>query len=100
LPFANAHQLRWHYERHKSKFAFPDENAYLAAAEAFMSGSATAPTKECFRSDGDRIRFNRFNGYFAVDDGQGTLRTFFKPEPNYIASGFFRWQCSKRTDEL
>ena len=100
MPFTSPEQLRWHYDRHKSKFTFRDEADYLATAEAFMAGNAIPPTREGFRPDGDRVRFNRHNGFFGVDDGRGTLRTFFKPADKYITSGFFKWQCSRRTDEL
>lgn len=100
MPFADAHLLRWHSDRHRREFGFPDETAYLAAAEAFMAGAAAEPTKECFRANGDRLRFNRHLNWFGVAQPDGTLRTFYQPKERNIASGFFKYQCRRQTDDL
>jgi pyocin large subunit-like protein len=66
LPFADVITLNFHFDKHKNEFSFASEIEYQIAADAFMSGIANPPVKECTRITGDRVRFDRKSGCFAV----------------------------------
>lgn len=97
MPFEDSLVLKLHYAKHKNEFSFASEIDYQAAADSFMTGPPAAPTRECVRPDGDRIRFNRRNGFLAVQAPSGLLKTFHKVSDKYVQLGYFRWECG-RTD--
>ena len=97
LPFQDKLLLEFHYEKHRNEFNFASAAEYEAAADAFMSGQAKTPARECHRGNGDRVRFNRRSEYLAVQAPSGFLKTFHKPSAKYRDRGFFMWECG-RTD--
>lgn len=97
MPFADATVRDLHHQKHINEFnpRFASGLEYEQAVDAFMAGPAVAPARECFRPNGDKVRFNRRNGYFAVQAPNGNLKTFHRPSEKFIAFGYFQWECGR-----
>lgn len=71
-----------HFKKHQSEF--PDcKNAkeYVEKAQNFMGDPPTG-TYTKVRPNGDIIRFNPKTDEFGIMEKDGTLKTFFKPDPS------------------
>ncbi len=97
MPFEDELVLKLHYGKHRGEFTFADENEYQTAADQFMAGAPVPPIRECRRANGDRVRFNRTNGYLGIEAPTGFLKSFHRASDRYIALGYFKWECG-RTD--
>ncbi len=83
LPFADVITLNFHYDKHKNEFSFASEIEYQIEADKFVNGAAVPPVRECHRKSGDRVRFDRNTGYFAVVASSGFLKTFHRPSQKF-----------------
>jgi len=95
LPFEDDLALQLHYLKHRNEFSFPSEIEYQAAADEFMASPLEPPARECVRPDGDRVRFNRRDRFFAVQAPSGWLKTFHRPSCKRINQAFFNWECGR-----
>jgi pyocin large subunit-like protein len=95
VPFEDDLGLNFHFDKHKAEFLFTSADEYQAAADEFMSIPVKPPMRECTRTNGDRVRFNRGDGCFAVQAPSGWIKTFHKPAEKYIFLAFFKWECGR-----
>jgi hypothetical protein len=70
-----------HFIKHGAEFASKSASQYERAASRFMSGRPARGTMEAVRKNGDIIRYNPKTEEFAVMRKDGTIRTYFKPDP-------------------
>lgn len=97
MPFADVITLNFHFDKHKNEFSFASEIEYQQAADAFMSGPLTSPVRECVRSTGDRVRFDRRTGWIAIQAPSGFLKTFHRPSQKWKDRVYFEWECKRVT---
>jgi hypothetical protein len=101
LPFETELQLNLHYDRHKNEFVdlhvFNSSVDYGLAADQFMNGVPAPGTRECRRSNGQRVRFNRTQRIMAIEAQSGFLKTFHRPSDKNMRLGYFKYECA-RTD--
>ena len=82
MPFRDAADLSDHFRRHGAQFPhIGNEQDYLQAAEAFLNGPIGANTLECNRPQGGRVRYDTVTQEYAVVRADGTIATYFKPDP-------------------
>jgi len=88
-----------HFDNHATDLGATTEEEYEALADAFIGGPLSENTKECKRSNGDKIRYNFRTEEYGVLSGDGYIRTYFKPKPrihrhrtNFI---YFKSECKK-----
>lgn len=93
MPFADAVAMNLHFQKHRNEFNFASEIEYQNEADKFMAGTVQPPTRECYRTSGDRVRYDRNSGYFAVAASNGNLKTFHKPSERYREQCFFKFEC-------
>lgn len=79
--FVSAGQLLKHYEQHGQDFGAGGPEEYARMADEFLRGDVTSHVQECARTKGDRARFDPATDAYGVRDGNGVIRTFFKPVP-------------------
>lgn len=78
--FRTAHLLEDHFKRFGVQFGATNIQQYLKLAQQLRD---TAPGKGILissRPDGGGSKFDVKRGWFVAYDGDGTLRTFFKPK--------------------
>ena len=93
MPFANALVRGQHFDKHRSEFSFVDEFEYEAAADMFVQTYLKDPVRECTRSNGDIVRFDRRSRNLAVVAPSGFLKTFHRPSDKFRDLGYFKWEC-------
>jgi pyocin large subunit-like protein len=77
--FRTPHILEDHYARYGSQFGTVTPRQYLKLAQQLRD---TTPGKGILvsrRPDGGGAKFDVKHGWFVAYDGDGTLRTFFRP---------------------
>lgn len=79
--FSDHAKLLDHFSRHGHDFGANAAAAYERQADAFLNGSRAAGVLEKLRSNGDRIRYNPATEEFGIAKPDGTIRTYFKPDP-------------------
>lgn len=91
--FQNRARLDEHFAKHGSEFAGLDEAQYLAMAQTLRDAPAGGDILEIVRP-GDAVvsRFDKRSGAFLAFDGDGTIRTFFKPNDG---EKYFRRQANR-----
>lgn len=90
--FRSEARLREHFDKHGAEFGAADAAAYLAIAQALRDAPAGGPVLEAVRADGVVTRFDRRDGTFIAFDGDGTLRTCFRPNDG---ERYFRRQAAR-----
>src|SRR5216684_9386331 len=88
VPYCNAWELAIHFAKHGQKFAASDASEYERIAEVFMDGPLNGDAQECFRPEGDRLRFGFVTHYFGVTrriPAPECIRTFYPVKPTTIA---------------
>lgn len=70
-----------HFAEHGEEFKAGTPQEYVQMADEFLSGNKPAHIHECRRKRGDLLRFDPVTEAYGVLDGNGTIRTFFKPVP-------------------
>lgn len=95
MPFVSKDARLDHFDRHRSEFSFKNDKEYEEAAEKFMSGTVTEPTRQGIRPRGDRVRYDRVSGCLGVIASSGILRTFHRPSDRFRHKAYFEWECGK-----
>jgi len=79
VGFVNEKRLEEHYEKHGAEFGRITKQDYLHQAQLLRDAQVGGPVLETVRRDGVTTRFDRQTGAFIAFNGDGTIRTFFKP---------------------
>ena len=79
VGFVNEKRLEEHYEKHGAEFGRITKQDYLRQAQLLRDATVGGPVLETVRRDGVTTRFDRQTGAFIAFNGDGTIRTFFKP---------------------
>lgn len=102
VPFANALELKIHFEKHGAKFGVADATTYEALADAFMAGAMNATTTDCTRPNLiDYLRFDTADFRFGVLCLQDhCLRTFYPIKARSVANRggaarYFAFECAR-----
>lgn len=99
--FADATELQTHFSDHAVDFAALTPSDYEALADAFLSKPATADMRECTRSKGDRVRFDKVTNEYGVIDNKGVIRTYFVPKMcSTLPRRNFRIKCHRLPSNL
>lgn len=78
--FRDRAHLADHFDKHGGEFPGLSKAQYLSMAQSLRDAPAGGDILEMARaSDGVIARFDRRSGAFLAFDGDGTIRTFFKP---------------------
>lgn len=77
--FRTPELFRQHYAKHGREFGNITPEEYLRQAQALRDAAPAANVLEIRRKDGVVTRFDRDSGSFIALDGDGTIRTFFRP---------------------
>jgi pyocin large subunit-like protein len=76
VPFIHRHDLERHFARHGEEFGALTALAYERLADNFMIKSLSGRIRECYRGNGDRVRFDPKTDTFGVMAASGYLATF------------------------
>jgi pyocin large subunit-like protein len=87
--FRSDARLREHYDKHGREFGAASAREYVAMARALRDRPLGRDVQEATRADGVVTRFDRESGAFIAFEGDGTIRTFFKPRDG---EAYFRRQ--------
>ena len=79
VGFVNDRRLEEHYDKHGDEFGRITKQDYLRQAQLLRDTQVGGPVLETVRRDGVTTRFDRQTGAFIAFNGDGTIRTFFKP---------------------
>jgi hypothetical protein len=79
--FANDGLLQDHFGRHGSDFGARTPAEYTHQADTFLNGPRASTTRERVRPGGDRVRYNEATEEFGVVRPDGTIRTYYRPDP-------------------
>lgn len=93
VGFRSQRQLDDHVEKHGAEFGTRSARTYLQLAQALRDTIPGATILEVRRADGVVTRFDRTSGAFLAFNGDGTIRTFFKPNDG---EQYFRRQARRR----
>jgi pyocin large subunit-like protein len=81
--FGDAAKLKQHWQDHGRDIGAKTESQYEAQAKVFLNGTKGPNTLEKTRqSNGDVIRYDPKTNEFGVKSSDGTIRTYFKPDPS------------------
>jgi filamentous hemagglutinin len=81
VPFRDAVDLNQHFMDHGADFAVATAAEYEARAESFLNGPKRPSTLECRRRQGGRARFDPVTQEYGSIRGDGTIATYFIPNP-------------------
>jgi filamentous hemagglutinin len=79
--FASDGQLQDHFNRHGGDFGARTAAEYEARANTFLNGPRGPGVLEKTRPNGDVVRYNPATDEFGVVKPDGTIRTYYKPDP-------------------
>jgi filamentous hemagglutinin len=79
--FASDGQLQDHFNRHGGDFGARTAAEYEAQANTFLNGPRGPGVLEKTRPNGDIVRYNPATDEFGVVKPDGTIRTYYKPDP-------------------
>jgi uncharacterized protein YjbJ (UPF0337 family) len=80
--FANSILLEDHFLRHGSLVGASTLDEYEQLAIKFLSNDKTGSVLEYTRKNGDLVRFDQATEEFGIVTSDGTIRTYYKPEPS------------------
>jgi len=80
--FADSSQLTDHFTKHRAEFGFNTESQYLQGAQNFIGTEGNTGVLSRVRANGDKVLYNPSTNEFAVVASDGTIRTYFKPDPD------------------
>ena len=66
----------------RREIAAPDETTYEVLADQFLGAARKPSTLECKRAGGDTIRFDCKSDEYGIQDANGFIRTYFRPDPS------------------
>ncbi len=93
IGFRTHRNLEEHFAKHGAEFGGETIEQYLAMAQALRDAPVGGDVEEIVRpSDGVVSRFDRKSGAFMAFDGDGTIRTFFRPNDG---ESYFRRQAKR-----
>ena len=99
MPFKNRHNLERHFVRHGQEFGTETAADYERRADAFMTAWLQTGILECYRKNGDRVRFNPETNEFGVSTGLGEILTFMIVRPlagsRQTALQYYESACKK-----
>ena len=81
MPFRDSVDLNQHFVDHGADFLVATAAEYGARAERFLNGPKSASTLECRRRQGGRARFDQVTQEYGSVRGNGTIATYFIPDP-------------------
>jgi filamentous hemagglutinin len=79
--FADAAKLLDHFARHGTDFGATSAAQYEAMADTFLNGPRGAGVLQKTRANGDIMRYDPATQAFGVVKPDGTIRTYYKPDP-------------------
>jgi pyocin large subunit-like protein len=79
IGFASRQKLVDHYKKHGREFGAVTMEQYLKKAQELRDRPAGGAILETTRSDGVVTRFDRESGDFIAMNGDGVIRTYFRP---------------------
>lgn len=79
--FASQSQLLDYFARHGSDFGARTAAEYELQANSFLNGLRARGVLEKVRANGDIVRYNPATEEFGVVRADGTIRTYYKPNP-------------------
>lgn len=92
LGFADTVKLIDHYDRHGTDFGAKSEAEYEQQADSFLGGPAATGTLECFRRNGDLVRYNTLTSEFGVLHADNTIGTYWRLNKQDNMA-YFKRQC-------
>lgn len=92
VGFRDQAHLADHFHKHGAEFHAASADDYLRLAQHLRDAPAGGPILEATRADGTICRFDRASGAFLAFDGDGVIRTFFRPNDG---EAYFRRQLSR-----
>jgi pyocin large subunit-like protein len=95
IGFRSRTRLDEHYAKHGREFGTISRDDYLRQAQALRDAPVGGTVLEVVRGDGTVSRFDRASGGFVAFDGDGTIRTYFRPNDG---EAYFRRQARRRPD--
>lgn len=97
VPFKHRYDLQRHFARHGQEFGVETADEYERLADAFMAGSLRDGALECFRANGDLVRFDPRTEEFGILVTAGHIATFMIVQPlpgsRQTSLQYFRSQC-------
>jgi pyocin large subunit-like protein len=79
VGFRSGERLDEHYRKHGPEFGSVGRDAYLRLAQSLRDRPVGGPVLEVVRRNGVVTRFDRSSGAFIAFEGDGVIRTFFRP---------------------
>jgi uncharacterized protein RhaS with RHS repeats len=79
--FGGEAQLKDHFDRHGGDFGAKDAGDYQSKAAGFLTGAPKDGVQQATRKNGDVVRFDPKTNDFGVIKKDGTIKTYYKPDP-------------------
>ena len=79
--FADTAKLLDHFARHGGDFGAASASDYEQMANDFLNDPRPTGVLDKTRANGDTVRFNPATQEFGIVKADGTLRTYYKPDP-------------------
>ena len=92
VGFRSRERLVEHFRKHGREFGRIDMDRYLSLAQELRDRPAGGMVLESVRGDGVTVRYDKSSGAFIAFDGDGTIRTFFRPNRG---DAYFRSQLQR-----
>lgn len=81
MQFSSQELLQNHFEKHREEFGAISVEEYIKRANALAREVESDDVVLLLRSDGSVSKYRFSTNEFVVTNSDGTLRTYFKPEP-------------------
>jgi hypothetical protein len=79
--FADSGKLAQHFKDHGADFGAKSAEQYQKMADTFLNGPRGAGVLQKVRPNGDIVRYDPATEAYGVVTPDGTIRTYFKPDP-------------------
>ena len=90
--FTSPRSLDEHFQKHGSEFGKITKAEYLEMAQSLRDAKVGGEVLESRRADGVITRFHKKKGWFIAYNGNGRIRTFFRPNDG---ERYFRRQAAR-----
>ena len=80
--FSSKDQFQEHFADHGTDFGAQTPAEYAQQANDFLNGELGSDVLETMRPNGDIVRYNPITNEFGVAKADGTIRTYFSPDPS------------------
>jgi len=81
VPFQTPADRADYFQKHGGQYIVATELEYEALADAFMFSPLTPDVRQCYRPQGDRLRYRDASNDLGIVNRNYFLKTFFKPDP-------------------